>query len=96
MHVAKNNFKYEYLQMFKSFNFLFMITHFDFTHAVLIIKRYNVNLNQSHKNAIMHIYSYLINTQSHNLNYIKENHKLLNYMNSDYNDCLNIRKSITN
>jgi len=74
--------------------YIMLQTHSDITFAVSTVSQFTQNSNTSHYNAVKWIFKYLVNTINLSVIYDITDNSLIDYTDTDWDDCHNIKKFI--
>ena len=88
-------FQYQYLEKFRSLNYLPTITRPDIAYAVSVLGRYNANPTVHYIDAAARVFSYLISIKTRGLVYRPGEFKVDAYADVDWQGCIDTRRSTT-
>ena len=79
-----------------SLMYAMFVTRSNIAHVVGFVSRFMHNLGQPHRNAMKHIFRYLVRTQDYDITFTSDqSSSLVVYTDSDYGHCIDNRKSMS-
>lgn len=94
VHEKLNDLAFPYGSIIGSLMYVFMCTRPDLAFPVNILSRFQSNLAKNHLEGVKQVMRYL-KTKSFCLTYQASDLKLISYFDSDYEGCVDTRKSIS-